>query len=104
MNQNYDDPSKQSSGSIHVKEIEVPKNVMDVQESWLNKTKDVGDVRNNITIIEPYDGTCGPKKIKISNLNLENIRRIKVTVAELMESSDSGDYESDEDNLNWTLI
>lgn len=76
MNQSFDDLSNQSSGSAHVKEIQVPKDVSDMLESWLNKAKEAGDVMNNITIVEPSGGTSGPKKTMISNLHPEKIRRI----------------------------
>lgn len=82
----------------------IPKDVSDMYESCLNKAKEAGDVRNNITIVEPSGGTFGSKKIMISNLNHEKIRRIEVAIVELMESSDSNDFESDEDNLNWLLF
>lgn len=36
----------------------------------------------------------------ISHMHPEKIWRIEVAVAELMESSDSSDFESDENNLN----
>lgn len=94
MNQNYDDLSKQSSGSVPVKEIEVPKNVGDMLESWLNKAKEVGDVRNNIIVVETSGGTYGTKKIMIKNLNHGNMRKIQVVVTKLMETNDS---ESNED-------
>lgn len=60
MNQNSNDSS---GGRTPIKEIEAPKDVADKSESWLNKAKEVGEVRNNITIIEPSGGTSDPKKI-----------------------------------------
>ncbi|CAI8612732.1 unnamed protein product [Vicia faba] len=69
MNQFPNDLSKQSSGSLLVKEIEVPKHVGDMLKSWLNKAKKARDVRNNITIVEPYGGTSDTKNIMITNLN-----------------------------------
>lgn len=63
-------------------------------QSWLNKAKEAEDVRDNITIVEPFSGILGTKKIMITNLNAEKIRKIEVVVEELMESSDS---EKDED-------
>lgn len=77
MNQNFDDSS---GGRTLVKEIEVPNDVADILESWLNKDKEAGDVMNNITIVEPSNGTDGPTKIMIS--------------------SDSIYYKSNEGNLN----
>lgn len=94
MNQNYNDSSKQSRGSVPVKEIEIHKDVGDMLESCLNKAKEVGDVRNNTTIVEPYDGTYETKKIMITNLNPGKIIKMKVVVGELMETSD---IESDKD-------
>lgn len=94
MNQNFDDSSSQSSGSVHIKKIEIPKDVSDLLESWLNKAKEFGYVRNNITIVEPSGGTPGTKKIMITNLNHEKIRKIEVVLEELMETSNS---ESNED-------
>lgn len=85
---------KVPSGRVPIKEIEVPKHVGDMIEYWLNKVKEAGNVRNNITIVEPYSAMPDTKKIMITNLNLEKIRKIKDVVEELMESSDS---ESDED-------
>lgn len=73
MNQNYDDSS---GGSELVKEIKLPKNVVDTLKSWLNKAKEVGGVRNNVTIVESSDGTSDPKKIMISNMPPEKIRTI----------------------------
>lgn len=104
LNQSYDDSSKQSIRSVCVKEIEVPKDVGDMLESWLNKAKKVGDVRYNITVVEPSGGTSGSKKIMISNLNHEKIRRTEAAIVELMELSDSSDSELDENILNWLLI
>lgn len=72
MNQSSDDSS---GGSTPVNEIEVLKDVMDKLGSWLSKAKKVGDVRNNINIVEPCGGTLGPKKIMISNMHFEKIRR-----------------------------
>lgn len=100
LNQNSDD----SSRSVLVNEIEVPKDVADKLESWLNKAKKVGVVRNNITIIKASGGTSDPKKIMISNMHPEKLTRIEDAVAELMESSDSSDSESHENNLNCLLI
>lgn len=68
-------------------------------ESWLNKASEAGDVRNNIIVVEPSSVTFDPKKIILSNMHPRKIRRIEVIVAKLMESSDSNDSESDEDNL-----
>ncbi|CAI8619212.1 unnamed protein product [Vicia faba] len=79
------------------------KDVGDIMESSVNKAKEDGFVRNNIVIVEPFGGTLGTKKIMITNLNPEKIRKIEVIVVELMESSDSSDSESDDDNLNWLL-
>lgn len=44
MNHFLDDSPKQSSGSLPVKEIEVPNDVGDMLEFWLNKAKESGDV------------------------------------------------------------
>lgn len=76
MNQGYDDSFKKSSESLPVKIIKVPKDVGDMLESWLNKAKEARGVRNNITIIEPSGGTPDTKKIMITNLNTEKIRKI----------------------------
>lgn len=100
MNQNFDDSSKLSSGSVLVKEFEIVKDVGDMLESWLNKAKEVEDVRNNITIVKPSSGTSDSKKIMISNLNPEKIKNIETTIAKVTVSSGSSDSESDEDNLN----
>lgn len=77
---NSKDLSNQSSRSIPIKEIEDPKDIGDMIESWLNKAKEAGDVRNNITIIEPSSGTPYTKKIIITNLNHDKIRKIEVVV------------------------
>lgn len=67
-------------------------------ESWLNKAKEAEDVMNNITIVEPSSGTPSTKMIKITNLSLENMRKIEVVAEELMESSYS---DSDEELDNF---
>lgn len=105
MNQNYKDTSKKSIGNFFVKEIIVPKDVGKVIESLTSKTKEVGstsygNVKSNITMVEPIGGMFVTKKIMITNLNPKKIRKIGVVVAELMESSDSSDYELDVDCLN----
>lgn len=56
------------------------------------------DVRNYITIVGPSSGTPDSKKIMITNLNPEKIKKIEVDVEELMKSSDS---KSDEDWENF---
>lgn len=104
MNQNSRDSSNQSRDILLVKEIVVPKDVGDMLESLINKAKEVGDDKSNITVVEPFGGTLGIKKIMIKNLNPEKIRKIEVDIAELMESSYSRYSELDGDNLHWLLI
>lgn len=105
MNQNSKDSYKKSNGIFSIKEIDVPKDVGDLLESLSNKTKKVrstlsGNVKSNITIVEPSGGTSVTKKIVTSNLNPDEIRKIEVAVSELMESSDSSDLSDSESNMD----
>lgn len=64
-------------------------------EAWVKDVKEIGEVKNKITIVETAEGTYGAKKILIKNLNPENIRKIEVFVKELMELY-SCDFELEE--------
>ncbi|CAI8604191.1 unnamed protein product [Vicia faba] len=84
------------------KEIDVPKDVGELLMSLSNKTNDIGssssgNVKSNITFVKPSVGTFVTKKIMITNLNPKKIRNIEAAAAELIESSDSSDSESDMD-------
>lgn len=65
---------------------------------WLNKAKEAGEVRNNISIVEPSSGT-DTKIILIKNMSPEKIWKIEVIIKNLM-NLDTSDSESDKDNLN----
>lgn len=63
-----------------------------------------GNVENNTTIVEPSKGSSSSKKIMVTNLNPEKIRKIEVAVAKLMKSSYSSDPKSNKDGLDRLLI
>ncbi|CAI8612606.1 unnamed protein product [Vicia faba] len=86
------------------KKFEIPKDVGGMLESWLNKVKEDRHVGNNITIVEPSGGTFSIKKIWLTNMNPEKIRKMEAIIVELMEFSDSSDSELDEDSLHCLLI
>lgn len=73
-------------------------------ELWLNKAKEVEDLRKHLTIVESSNG-IGFKKIMIKNLSLEKIRNIKVIVKDLMNlgESDSELYEEFENLMDYIL-
>lgn len=62
MNQNSGD----SSWNILVKEVEVAKDVGDMLESWLNKAKEMGEFRNNISIVKYSRGTMKDRLTKMN--------------------------------------
>ena len=71
-------------------------------ELWLNKAKEVGVVRDHISVIEPSGG-IDSKKILFKNLNLEKMKKIQAIMKDLMnmDATDSeSDYESDDDLEN----